>query len=121
MGASFPPVPALEQLCERVRHAHRELGIDCQFGLRLPHIFQDAGLPVPNLKCDALISYGPAWGWYRQMLYAARNASPAVLSPEAAAAEQARVGALAEQAREAIAARPAATRGIDLISAWVRP
>jgi SAM-dependent methyltransferase len=62
MGASFPPIPVLEQLCEWVRDARRALGIDFQFGLRLQHVFQDAGLPAPQLKCEAFIGSGSGVG-----------------------------------------------------------
>jgi 2-polyprenyl-3-methyl-5-hydroxy-6-metoxy-1,4-benzoquinol methylase len=119
MGASFPPIPALEQLCEWVRDAHRDLGIDCQFGLRLRQIFQDAGLPAPSLKCEAFIGSGPEWGWYEQMLRA-RNALPIVLAGESTAAQQAGLDTLAEQVRDAVAGQRSVTRAIDLISAWTR-
>jgi 2-polyprenyl-3-methyl-5-hydroxy-6-metoxy-1,4-benzoquinol methylase len=120
MGASFPPIPALEQLCEWVRDAHRTLGIDCQFGLRLQQIFQDAGLPAPNLKCDAFIGSGPRWGWYDQMLHAARNAMPVVLPGGITSAERFGLDTLAERVREAVGSQCSVTRAIDLISAWTR-
>jgi SAM-dependent methyltransferase len=119
MGASFPPIPALEQLCEQVREAHRELGIDCQFGLRLRQIFQDAGLPQPSMKCEAFIGSGPGWGWYEQMIRA-RNALPVLFAGNRTAAQQAGLDALAEQVRVAVAGQGSVTRAIDLISAWTR-
>jgi 2-polyprenyl-3-methyl-5-hydroxy-6-metoxy-1,4-benzoquinol methylase len=120
MGASFPPIPVLEQLCEWVRDAHRALGVDCQFGLRLQEVFQDAGLPPPALRCDAFIGSGPTWGWYNQILHAARNAMPVVLSNSITAAEQAGLDTLAERVREAVARQHSVTRAIDLVSAWTR-
>ncbi len=120
MGASFPPIPVLEQLCEWVRDAHRSLGIDFQFGLRLQHVFLDAGLPAPELKCEAFIGSGPGWGWYDQMLRAARNAMPVVLSGGIATAEQAGLDTLSDRVREAVASQRSVTRAIDLISAWAR-
>jgi SAM-dependent methyltransferase len=120
MGASFPAIPVLEQLCERVRDAHRALGVDCQFGLRLRQVFQDAGLPAPRLKCEAFIGSGTGWGWYDQMLHAARNVTPVVLSRSIATAEQAGLDALAERVREAVANQRSVTRAIDLVSAWTR-
>jgi 2-polyprenyl-3-methyl-5-hydroxy-6-metoxy-1,4-benzoquinol methylase len=120
MGASFPPIPVLDQLCEWVRDAHRALGIDCQFGLRLQQVFQDAGLPAPRLKCEAFIGSGADWGWYDQMLQAARNAMPVVLSSSITTAEQAGLDTLAERIREAAASQRSVTRAIDLVSAWTR-
>lgn len=120
MGASFPSVPVLEQLCEWVRDAHRALGIDCQFGLRLQQVFQDAGLPAPSLKCEAFIGTGPTWGWYDQMLQAARSAMPVVLSGGITTAEQARLDTLGERVREAVTSQRSVTRAIDLVSAWTR-
>src|SRR5262249_35145938 len=118
MGASFPPLPVLDQLCEWVRDAHRALGIDCQFGLRLQQVFQDAGLPAPQLRCEAFIGSGADWGWYEQMLHAARNAMPVVLSTSITTAEQAGLDSLAERVREAVASQRTVTRAIDLVSAW---
>jgi hypothetical protein len=120
MGVSWPPIPGLEQLCEWVRDAHRALGVDSQFGLRLRQVFQDAGLPPPRLKCEAFIGSGPSWGWYDQMLHAARNAMPVVLSTSITAAEEAGLDTLAEQVREAVASQRSVTRAIDLVSAWTR-
>ncbi len=120
MGASFPPIPALEQLCEWVRDAHRALGIDCQFGLRLKHVFDDAGLPTPTLRCDAFIGGGPGWGWYDQMLHAAQNAMPVVFSRSLATGRQPELEILAEGVHEAVASQHTVTRAIDLISAWTR-
>ena len=120
MGASWPPLPVLEQLCEWVRDAHRAWGIDCQFGLRLQQVFQDAGLPAPALRCDAFIGSGPGWGWYDQMLHAACNAMPVVLSTGLTPAEQVGLDALTERVSEAVASQRSVTRAIDLVSAWTR-
>jgi hypothetical protein len=119
MGASVPPLPLLEQLCDWVRHAHRNLDIECQLGLQLPQLFEDAGL-APQLRCDAFIGSGPDWEWYDQMLHAAQNALPVVLARGIATAEQAEMGAQAEQVRSAVASQRSVTRAIDLISAWTR-
>jgi len=119
MGASFPPIPALDQLCERVRDAHRELGIDCQFGLRLRQIFQDAGLPAPSLRCEAFIGSGPGWGWYEQMLHAPK-ALPVELAGNSTTAREAGLDTLTEQVRAGLAGPRSLTRAIDLISAWTR-
>jgi SAM-dependent methyltransferase len=118
MGASFPAMPALEQLCDWAPQAHRSLGVDCQFGLRLQQLFRAAGLPAPNLKCDAFIGGGPDWGWYDQMIAAARNALPVVVSAGIITAGQADIDALAEQVRAEAASQHTVTRAIDLISAW---
>lgn len=120
MGASFPPLPALEQLCARVKQAHRRLGIDIQFGLRLPQLFEDAGLPPPHLRCDAFIGTGPSWAWYEQMLSAARNALPVALSRGTTTSDQADIQTLEAQLRQALACQRSVTRAIDLISAWTR-
>ncbi len=118
MGASFPAMPALEQLCDWSRQAHRSLGADCQFGLRLQQLFRDAGLPAPKLKCEAFIGGDPDWGWYDQMIAAARNALPVVVSAGITTAGQADIDALAEQVRAVAASQHTVTRAIDLISAW---
>jgi hypothetical protein len=55
MGASFSPLPALEQLSDLARQARQIHGIDSQFGLRLSRVFQDAGLSAPEPTCDAFI------------------------------------------------------------------
>lgn len=121
MGSSFPPIPALEQLCERVKDAHRTMGIDCQFGLRLQQIFQDAGLPAPSLKCEAFIGSDPGWGWYDQMLQAARNITTrAAPSGRITAADLAGLDALAEKVRDAVRSQRSVTRAIDLVTAWTR-
>jgi len=120
LGASFPPIPMLEQLCEWVRDAHRARGIDPQFGLRLQQVFLDAGLPAPRLTCEAFIGSGPEWGWYDQILRAALNALPVVLSSGITTAEQAGPDTLAQRFREAVGRQRSLTRAIDLVSAWAR-
>jgi SAM-dependent methyltransferase len=107
MGASFPPIPLVEQVCERVRDAHRARGIDVQFGLRLQQVFLDAGLPAPRLTCEAFIGSGPEWGWYEQILRAALNALPLVLSSGITAGERAGLDTLAGRSAKRLPASAA--------------
>ena len=81
-------------------------------------LFRDAGLPAPKLKCEAFIGGGPDWGWYEQMIAAARNALPVVVSAGITTAGRADIDALAEQVRAVAASQYTVSRAIDLISAW---
>lgn len=120
LGASAPPIPLVEQLCDWVRQAHQRLGVDTQFGLRLHQVFLDAGLPAPRLRCDTFVGAGPDWGWYAAILDAIRSALPVVVSAGIATAEEVELKTLAERLRDAIVSQRSATRGIDLVSAWTR-
>jgi hypothetical protein len=95
-------------------------GIEIQFGLRLQQIFQDAGLPAPDLKCDAFIGSGPGWGWYDQMLHAAQNAIPAVLPGGITTADRRDWTPSPNACAKTVANQRSVTRAIDLISAWTR-
>jgi SAM-dependent methyltransferase len=120
MGASYPPVPVLRQICDWVREAHRSVGADIEFGLRLHQVFLDAGLPAPRLRCDAFIGSGVAWGWYEAIVDAMRNAMPVVVSAGITTAEEIGIETLDERVHEAVVSQRSVTRAIDLVSAWTR-
>lgn len=47
LGSSVPPVPLFEQVGDWIKEPFRREGLDIQFGLRLYHVFLEAGLPAP--------------------------------------------------------------------------
>jgi len=118
LGASFPPIPLVQQVGDWVRQAHHHLGLDSQFGLRLHQVFRDAGLPAPDLGCDAFVGAGADWGWYDAIICAMRNAMPVVVSAGIATAEEIQIATLAKRVRDAVTSHQSTTRGIDLVSAW---
>jgi SAM-dependent methyltransferase len=115
---SFPHVPLYEQMLYWGREGLQSAGLDSRFGLQLYRVFLDAGLPAPQLHCDAFVGAGPDWGWYEVIAETIRSLLPVLITDRIATAEEIWIDTLAERCREAMVSQRSAAIGPSYISAW---
>ncbi|SRR5579884_205816 len=119
-GASFPLVPLYEQMYSWGREGLQRAGLDSRFGLQLYRVFLNAGLPAPQLHCDAFVGAGSDWGWYEIIAESVRSLLPVILKYGIATAEEIGIDTLAERCREAMVSQRSVAIGPSYISAWTR-
>ena len=117
---SAPLVPLYQQMFSWAREGLRSAGVDSRFGLQLYRVFQDAGLPAPQLHCDAFVGAGPDWGWYDVIAESVRSLLPVITKYGIATAEEIGIDTLAERCREAMVREQSVAIGPSYISAWTR-
>lgn len=118
--ASVPQVPLWEQMYSWAREALRHAGLDSWFGMRLYRVFLEAGLPAPQLHCDAFLGAGPDWGWYAVVAETIRSLLPVITQQGIATAEEIEIDTLAQRCREAVVHQQSMVLGPSYISAWTR-
>jgi cyclopropane fatty-acyl-phospholipid synthase-like methyltransferase len=59
-----PPSPLHNQSWNFIVRVFSQAGIDLAMGLKLHHVFVDAGLPAPQMHLSAPIGTGPEWAGY---------------------------------------------------------
>lgn len=102
---SEPPSPLYERSFERVRQTFIRAGADIRAGLRLAQIFEDAGLPSPQMIHGARVEKGPNAEIYSQLAQVSRLLLPLM--------ELTGVATAAEVEVETLVAPP-------MIGAWTR-
>ncbi len=120
LGTSIPPVPLFEQVGDWIKEPFRREGLDLQFGLRLYHVFLEAGLPAPQIHCESFLGTGPAWLWYDVMAGRVGSVLPLLLKYGLVTAEEVEISTLAQRLRDAAGAGASVVMAPDLVSAWTR-
>jgi SAM-dependent methyltransferase len=120
LGTSIPPVPLFEQVGDWIKEPFRREGLDLQFGLRLYHVFLEAGLPAPQIHCESFISTGPDWPWYEVIAGRVGSVLPKLLKYGLVTAEEVEISTLAQRLRDAAGAGASVVMAPDLVSAWTR-
>ncbi len=95
-----------------IKEPFRREGLDLQFGLRLYHVFLEAGLPAPQIHCESFIFAGPDWPWYDAMAWRVGSVLPKLLKYGLVTAEEVEISTLAQRLRDAAVAVP--------VSSWRR-
>jgi ubiquinone/menaquinone biosynthesis C-methylase UbiE len=117
---SEPRCPAYEAAVERIRQTVRRAGSDPQAGLKLWHIFREAGLPAPRLLQQARVDGGPASPIYGQLTQLTRTLLPLMERTGVASAAEVDIETLAERLRDEAVQRNAVMVFPPLIGAWTR-
>lgn len=116
----YPPSPLFRQTLGWVMEAFRQAGADPEIGLKLRTFFLEAGLPEPQLRCEADVSGDAAWPWYDQFAGVVRSLLPVILKLQLATAEEVGIDTLAERIRADVTGGAGVGRSPDVISAWTR-
>lgn len=119
-GASEPPVPLLDQMYWWASEGLRRAGVESRFGLHLHRVYLEAGLPAPELHCDAFAGAGPEWGWYDVIAESVRTLLPVIVAQGIATADEIAIDTLAQRCREAAVGQRSVVMAPDYISAWTR-
>lgn len=120
LGTSAPASPLFEQVGEWVREAFRCGGIDTQTGLRLYHIFLEAGLPAPQIECASFVGGSPDWPWYELIAGRVRSLLPILLQHGIATEEEIGIDTLASRLRDSLVSQHAVGMAPDLVAAWTQ-
>lgn len=115
-----PSCPLFETTIDRLRKTFVRAGIDMRLGLRLPHIFRDAGLPAPQMILGARIEHGPDAHVYEQLAGVTRTMLPLMESQGVATGQSIGIDTLAQRLREEAVALDATLVAPSLIGAWAR-
>ncbi|MBV9227770.1 MAG: class I SAM-dependent methyltransferase [Chloroflexi bacterium] len=118
LGTSVPRVPLFEQVGDWVKEAFHQSRIDFQMGLRLYHVFLEAGLPEPQIACESFLGGGPDWPWYDVMAGRVRSLLPVLLQHGIATAEEVDINTLAQRLRDTMVNQRSVGKAPDLVAAW---
>jgi 2-polyprenyl-3-methyl-5-hydroxy-6-metoxy-1,4-benzoquinol methylase len=117
---SEPACQVFETAVERVRQTFTRAGADIQTGLKLARIFQEAGLPAPQMILGARVESGPDSLIYAQVEQVSRTLLPLMERTNVATPEAVGIDTLAARMREEAVANRATLVSPLLIGAWTR-
>jgi ubiquinone/menaquinone biosynthesis C-methylase UbiE len=120
-GAKSEPTCRLfETAVQRIKQTFSRVGADIRAGLKLARIFQEAGLPTPQMIQGARVECGPDALIYDQVAQVTRTLLPLMQRTGVATAEEVEVDTLAARIREEAVAKNATLVSPILIGAWTR-
>jgi SAM-dependent methyltransferase len=118
---------AAEPMCDvfwnagqRINQAFVRAGVDIRTGLKLPSIFQEAGLPAPQTLQQARVEHGPdslGYVWIEQLT---RTLLPLIQKTGVATADEVQVDTLAARIRDEVVSKQAVLVLPPFIGAWAR-
>jgi ubiquinone/menaquinone biosynthesis C-methylase UbiE len=115
---SEPVCPVYETAIQRIAQTFTRIGADPRTGQRLAQIFQEAGLPAPQMILHARVEHGSDSPIYTLMAQTTRVMLPLMQRTGVATAEEVGVETLAERVREEAVALDATLVTPPLIGAW---
>lgn len=118
--SALPPSPLLDQMWGWITDVFRHTGQDLFAGARLFSIFQEAGLPDPQMHLDAFVGGGADWPGYAYLASLVHTLLPSILEYGIATEGQVQIDTLAERLREETVSRGAVVTTWSFISAWTR-
>ena len=120
-GAKSEPVCDLfETTLARIKQTLTRTGADIQTGLKLARIFQEAGLPRPQMIQGAQVESGPDSEVYSAITQLARTLLPLMERTGVATAAEVNIDTLADRLREEAVAINATWIYPPFIGAWAR-
>jgi ubiquinone/menaquinone biosynthesis C-methylase UbiE len=120
-GAKSEPRCALFELSlQRMNQAFARAGADNSAGLKLAKIFEEAGLPSPEMIQGARVEKGENAGAYEQLAEVVRSLLPLMERFGVATAAEVDVDTLAARLRQEVVAHNATMVAPPMIGAWTR-
>jgi len=126
-AVSIPPSRLSEQLDAWIKEAFRYARLEMQMGLKLYHLFLEAGLPAPCMCSEAIVigsresnqaEVELMIAWFVNVIHLLL---PLIIKSGIATAEEVAIDTLAERLRAEWATQRMVWRiGIDAVSAWTR-
>jgi hypothetical protein len=117
---SEPVCPVYETALQRIKQTFTRVGAEARAGQRLAQIFQEAGLPAPQMILHARVERGPDSPIYTLVAQLTRVMLPLMQRTGVATAEEVGVETLAERMRAEAVALDATLVYPALIGAWAR-
>ena len=120
-GAKAQPCcPLFDTTVQRIRDTFVRAGIDIQTGLKLGRIFEEAGLPAPQMVLGARVERGPDAQVYEQVTQVTRTLLPLMERTGVATIDEVDIDSLAARLRDEIVGLDATVVAPSLIGAWAR-
>jgi SAM-dependent methyltransferase len=110
--SALPPSPLLDQVWSWIMELYGRAEMDLYAGLRLFSLFQDAGLPDPQMHLDAAAGGGAEWPGYEYIAGLVRTILPRLVEHGVTTAEEVDVDSLGDRLR----AETVASRGV--VTTW---
>jgi SAM-dependent methyltransferase len=120
MPPRTPRLPVVEQCLAWIFETLERAGIDLDIGLKLPRIFEEAGLPAPALRVDTLVMTGPESPMYQFLANTIRSLLPNMQRLGVATLEEVGLETLAARLREEVLTAQGLSLWPPLIGAWTR-
>ncbi len=117
-ATAYPSSQLFDQTLGRIIEAFHRGGADPRIGLKLGEIFREAGLPRPEMRCEASISAAEDWPGFEQLALVTRTLLPLFEKFGMATAAEVDVDTLADRLRVEIAGGGRVGHGPDVVSAW---
>jgi len=117
---SEPVCPLYEEAVQRITQTFSHIGADPRTGQRLAQIFEEAGLPAPQMILHARVERGPDSPVYHLAAQMTRVMLPLMERTGVATAEEVEVETLAERIRAEAVALGATLVTPPFIGAWTR-
>ena len=119
-ATSEPSCQVFETAVQRIKQTFTCVGASTRTGLKLGQIFQEAGLPAPQMILGARVEHGPDSLIYEQVTQITRTLLPLMQHTGVATAEEVDLQTLADRMREEAVALNATLVSPALIGAWTR-
>jgi hypothetical protein len=117
---SEPRCPVFETAVRRIRETFIRAGSDPRTGLKLGRMFQEAGLPAPQMILGARVETGPDSPIYDQVAQVTRSLLALMERTGIATADEIGIDSLADRVREEALALNATLVSPALVGAWTR-
>jgi ubiquinone/menaquinone biosynthesis C-methylase UbiE len=117
---SEPVCPVYETAIQRIAQTFTRIGADPRTGQRLSQVFQEAGLPAPQMILHSRVEHGSDSPIYTLVAQNTRVMLPLIQRTGVATAEEVGVETLAERMREEAVALDATLVVPPWIGAWTR-
>jgi predicted O-methyltransferase YrrM len=117
---SEPPCPLFETAMQRIQETFARAGADPRMGLKLGRVFEDAGLPTPQMLLGARVERGPDSMVYNLVTQITRTLLPLMERTGVATVEAVGIDTMADRLREEALAQRATLVPPSLIAAWTR-
>ena len=116
---SHPVCPLFDSSLQRIRDAFLRAGASIRMGLELGRVFEDAGLPSPQMRMGARVERGPDSDAYDQVERITRTLLP-VMERVGIATAEIGIDTLASRMREEAVRARSTLVSPALIGAWTR-
>jgi SAM-dependent methyltransferase len=120
VSRAVPAAPTYNRVITLINKTLEAAGSDNELGLKLPSIFNAAGLPPPELRYEAIVAAGPGHPAFRLVAEVARTVAPLMEQFGFATATELDFDTLADRMDAEVNARHGVIVSPALVGAWTR-
>jgi len=116
---AMPEVPVFTQCGRWIVEAFARAGVETSMGSRLYSIFQQAGLPAPEMISGGRVEASPQSQFFEWLAQTVRSLLPMIEKTGVATREEVGIDTLADRLRAAVVEKGAVAHSPILVGAWV--